>query len=81
MDNLNKEVAQRILSKFWDCTEIAFKDERWDGKHFFVEITSDIFEWKSRVERSQMVYKVLWDLLTTDSIHALKMKLRTPKEV
>lgn len=81
MENLNKEVAQRILSKFWDCTEISFKDERWDGKHFFIQITSDIFEGKSRVERSQMVYEVLWDLLKNDSIHALQMRLKTPREL
>ncbi len=81
MKSLNEQVVERLLEKFGDSVQIDFKDERGDGKHFFVQIISSEFENKSRVERSQMVHEVLWDFLKTDSIHALRMKLKTPQEV
>ncbi len=47
--------------------------------HFFVEIVSDAFEGKSRVERQRMVYECLGDLLQK-KIHALALKTDTPGE-
>jgi acid stress-induced BolA-like protein IbaG/YrbA len=61
--------------------EIDFHDEKGDGKHFYLYIISEIFTWKSRIVRSQEVYKLLDDLLETGSIHALRMKLKTPDEL
>jgi len=81
MDNVLSEVQQRIHATFWENVSIDFKDEKWDGKHFFLSIISDDFAWKSRVERSQIVYAILDDLMTTGSIHALRMNLKTPGEV
>jgi len=51
-----------------------------DGRgHFKVEIVADIFADKSLVERHQLVYQALGDLMKTD-IHALSIKAKTSNE-
>jgi len=55
-----------------------FHDEKWDGKHFYVDITSEKFIWKTRIEQSKLVYECLDEFMQTGSIHALRMKCRTP---
>lgn len=51
-----------------------------DGKgHFDVTIVSPVFAGSSRIERHQMVYDALRDLLETE-IHALRIKARAPTE-
>ena len=80
MNSLVQEVEQRIKNEFWDNLEMQFIDEKWDGKHFYLVITSDKFEWLSRIDRSRKVHTILNDLLTDDSIHALRLKLNTPEK-
>lgn len=81
MDEISQEVETRIHKAFWEMVHIDFYDERGDGRHFMLVIVSELFEGKSRVQRSQMVYDVLWDLLKKDHIHALGMTCKTPSEV
>jgi len=47
--------------------------------HFDVSIVSDKFEGKNRVQRHQMIYDALRELLQTD-IHALRIKAHAPAE-
>lgn len=47
--------------------------------HFKVEVVSESFVGKSRVERQQMVYGALAAEIKTD-IHALSLKTLTPQE-
>ncbi len=47
--------------------------------HFKLEIVSDHFNGKSRVERQRMVYSALADELK-DAVHALQLKTLTPSE-
>jgi len=47
--------------------------------HFHVEIVSEAFSGKSRLERQRMAYAALQDELATD-IHALALKILTPDE-
>ncbi|MDX9862387.1 MAG: BolA family protein [Rhodospirillales bacterium] len=47
--------------------------------HFHVEIVSDAFAGKSRVERQRLIHAVLADELATD-VHALATKILTPDE-
>jgi len=75
------KVLQRLDDHFNEGDKIEFIDERDDGKHFKLNITSDIFEGTTRVERSKMIYKILDDLLSDGTIHALKLKLKTFKEI
>lgn len=81
METIEIEVSKRIKEKFWNEVNIDFHDEKLDGKHFMLFIVSELFEWKTRIERSQEVYSILDDLLKTDHIHALRMKLKTPNEI
>lgn len=47
--------------------------------HFSVEIVSESFAGKSRVERQRLVYAALSEEMATD-IHALALKILTPDE-
>jgi len=78
MHTLQEQVLSRIQESFWGDVQMDFHDEKWDGKHFYLDISSKKFIWKSRIEQSQMVYAALDDFMQTGSIHALRMKCRTP---
>lgn len=80
MQDVVMQVHDRIQATFWEDVEIDFKDEKGDGKHFFISIVSEKFVGKTRVEQSQLVYETLWDLMTTWGIHALRMNLKTPEK-
>jgi acid stress-induced BolA-like protein IbaG/YrbA len=80
MDPLVQEVETRIKNVFWDDLNMEFIDEKWDGKHFYLVIISELFTGLSRIDRSRKVHDILSDLLVNDSIHALRLKLRTPEE-
>jgi BolA protein len=47
--------------------------------HFSLEIESEAFAGKSRVERQRMVYHALDDLMK-ERVHALQIKARAPGE-
>ena len=47
--------------------------------HFALEIESEAFAGKSRVERQRMVYKALGDLMR-ERVHALQIRARAPGE-
>lgn len=81
MDPLVQEVETRIKNIFWDDLNMEFIDEKWDGKHFYLVIISKLFTGLSRIDRSRKVHDILSDLLTDNSIHALRLKLRTSDEV
>lgn len=49
------------------------------GGHFHVTIVSDTFEGKSLVQRHQMVYRALGDMMKAE-IHALSINALTPTE-
>jgi BolA protein len=47
--------------------------------HFTLEIESEAFAGKSRVERQRMIYRALGDLMR-ERVHALQIKARAPGE-
>lgn len=49
------------------------------GGHFYATIVSAAFAEKSPVQRHQLVYRALGDMMQTD-IHALSIKAYTPSE-
>ena len=73
---LQKNVLQTLKSTFWEEVHIEFHDEKWDGEHFYLDITSEKFIWKSRIEQSKLVYQAVDEYMKTWSIHALRMKCR-----
>ena len=81
MTTVQREVQEKLKSYFWEDSFIDFWSPRWDDKHFELHIVSDKFEWLTRINRSRIVYDLLWDMLKTDYIHALRMSLKTYKEV
>jgi BolA protein len=47
--------------------------------HFSVDVESDAFTGKSRVERQRLVYKALGELMK-ERVHALQIRARAPGE-
>jgi BolA protein len=50
-----------------------------EGGHFSVLVVSDQFAGRTRMQRHQLVYAALGELMRTD-IHALSIQARTPQE-
>lgn len=50
------------------------------GGHFFVTVIADAFTGKGLIQRHQLVYKAVADLMKTD-IHALSIKAQSPDEL
>lgn len=50
-----------------------------EGGHFSVLVVSDQFAGRSRMQRHQLVYAAVAELMHTD-IHALSIQARTPQE-
>lgn len=75
------QVLSTLRANFSDPNDqIAFEDEKGDGRHFLVSITSEKFQGQSRLERSRAVYDLLAEFLKKDHIHALRMQLKTHDE-
>lgn len=69
------------LSKVLDQeAQVQLIDERGDGYHYALNIVSKVFEGKNRIQRSQLIYGALDNLMKTGEIHALQLKLKTPDE-
>jgi BolA family transcriptional regulator, general stress-responsive regulator len=50
-----------------------------EGGHFSVLVVSEQFAGRTRMQRHQLVYAAVADLMRTD-IHALRIQARTPQE-
>lgn len=78
--NLPEKIKVQLSEVFAPDSQIKLMDERGDGYHFALSIISEDFEGKSRIQRSQMVYAALDNLMKTGEIHALQLQLKTPTE-
>ncbi len=78
-----------LLTASFEPSELLVKDQSHlhaghagaeDGKgHFAVNIVSEAFEGKSRIQRHRIIFDALGDMMQTD-IHALSINARTPSE-
>jgi acid stress-induced BolA-like protein IbaG/YrbA len=68
--------VKSYIEQHLECVKIEVAG---DGQHFEALIVSPLFSGKSRVQRHQLVYKVLGDRMR-EEIHALSMKTLTPEE-
>ena len=50
-----------------------------EGGHFSVRVVSEQFAGRTRMQRHQLVYEAVSDLMRTD-IHALSIQAETPQE-
>ena len=74
---IEKQVEE-ILEKEFPQSQIELTG---DGCHFTLRLISEKFVGKSRIERSRMVYAKLSQLIDSNKLHALQMKLKTPSEI
>ena len=83
---IEEEIKRRLA--FLNSTSFILNDESElhrghsgnnGGSHFNIQIVSEKFSGKSRMERHRMIYKALGDLFK-NKIHALSIKATTEKE-
>jgi len=60
-------------------SQVQVVDTKGTGDHFSVVVISDEFEGKSLVQRHQLVYATVADVLTKE-LHALQLKTYSYKE-
>lgn len=72
------EAAKSQLKTFFPNDEIEVIDERGDGRHFLIRITSEKFEGISRLERGRMAHKALDGFIQKGLMHAVRLELKTP---
>ena len=77
---LHKQVTEALSTFFDQSDQIDFIDERGDGHHYALNVISDKFSGKTRLERHRLIQSLLSDFIKTDRIHALRMKLKTHDE-
>ncbi|MBF0583179.1 MAG: BolA family transcriptional regulator [Magnetococcales bacterium] len=73
------EVAtlKQILQNGLPCDHL---DVDGDGRHFQVTMVSALFRGKGMVQRHQMVYELLGNLMVDEDVHALALKTITPED-
>lgn len=89
MTESRDQLIRRCLEEALSPVELQIKDQSHlhaghegakDGRgHFDVRIVAEAFDGRSRIERHQLVYSALGDLLESD-IHALRIKALAPSE-
>lgn len=77
-----QEIVLTELSKIFDIEKdiVELVDEAGDNRHFFLKIISGKFDGLTRLQRSRMVYDLLNKYIQDDSLHALRLELKTPAE-
>lgn len=84
-DRMSEKLTAALAPQRLSIVDDSHKHEGHSGwkeggeTHFRVEIVSEHFSGKSRVERQRMVYALLSDELA-DTIHALQLKTLAPSE-
>jgi BolA protein len=76
---LNAQLAPVSLEIRDDSAQHAGHAGAREGGHFSVVVVSEQFAGRTRMQRHQLVYEAVAELLRTD-IHALSIQARTPQE-
>lgn len=77
-----QEIIKDLLKREFDAeAQIELIDEAGDQRHWLLRLVSMRFDGLSRLDRSREVYKILDALINDDTIHALRMELKTPSEI
>lgn len=74
---LTVEAVQAMIQKAFPGGKVAVSDMTGTSDHFEVEVESELFEGKSRLDQHKMIHAAVGDHLGA-AIHALKIKTRTP---
>lgn len=71
------EIKQRIEAQLPNSKVTV---EGADGSHFSATIISAEFIGKNKVQRQQLIYKILGDDISSGAIHALSLQTLAPNE-
>ena len=74
--NLRESIITRINKEFNEAQTVVHVE----GNHVILQITSDCFEGKSQVQRQQMVYACVNDLIQSGELHAITIQATTANE-
>jgi stress-induced morphogen len=74
---MTPEMLKHLLEQSFPGDPVKVFDLTGTSDHFEVQIVSDQFEGKSLIEQHKLVHAACGEHLTT-TIHALKIKTRTP---
>jgi len=74
---LTVEAVRELIMKSFPGGEVSVGDMTGTSDHFEVEVVSELFEGKSRIEQHKLVHASV-GLHLGNAIHALKIKTRTP---
>lgn len=77
---LSPQTLTQLIRTHLTDAQVELQDLTGGGDHWQAVIVSPDFVGKSRVQRHQLVYKALQDVLQTNELHALTMKTFTPEE-
>lgn len=72
-----EQLRAKLAANMGECERLDVHGP--DGVHFEALIVSSLFTDKSLVQRHQMVYQALGDMMR-EEIHALSMRTLTPTE-
>lgn len=71
-----EDVEKILREELPDCEFVVQRD----GSHYAIRAVGQVFDSKRPVQRQQLVYAALKEQIASGSIHAVHMKLFTPKE-
>ena len=63
----------KLLKERFSDADIEISDNKHDGRHLTLQISSSLFKGKETIECHRMVYAVLKHLLLNNTIHALEL--------
>lgn len=72
----NEEIATLLQQN----PEVVHVNVTGDGYHYNLTVVSKAFQNKNQVARSQWVYAILNDYISTGRMHAVSMQTLTPAE-
>ena len=76
---MTEDSIKQLISDGLKSAKVQVVDTRGSGDHFSAIVICDEFEGKSLVQRHQMVYSTVSEILTKE-LHALQLKTYSLKE-
>lgn len=78
---MRPQKLMEILQNILPGSEVMVEDMTGTMDHFRVQVVSELFEGKSRVDRHKMVFDPLQPYFASNEIHALTLKAYTPAQL
>jgi len=75
---ISKEMLTRYIHKAIPDAHITVQDKTGMMEHYQIQIVSELFRGKNRLDRQRAVYDALSEPMKDGRIHALEIKAETP---